>query len=542
MTQEELEKLVKTLQSFDRISLSDADKTDLRARIFAKITPESKLIHDIAEVSKSTAMTMSRKAVIKERVFEKLENISQSRFSWTSIFDFSRKLVSSAMAFLLVFGVFSYFNPKNSVVSAASFVNEVKGGVTLYRGGEQVDVGVGMSVEQGDTFVTGVDGSVEIYFFDSTKAHLAPNTQVVLETLSSQIEMNLVNGRVWSKVIDVEMENENSFVLIAGDNQVTTDKGAFDVMLEDDELAVGVFNNSVEVITDNGVTEKLSSGQKFLLGEDKREVADISEDEKQLAWVKENLADDKQYISEVEKKLLVAKLETLGIEVDDEFNFEESVSGKSLSFLTFDDVDSQRVELDAAEENFVLAQAKLVEKGDSLTEDEKVEIYKALKEFEEVVKDSYAFSADIALTDEKYAEEFKAYVDEKIAGHKQVLALSLPDSPVYAVKEIVNQLQLSSTTDAVLLAEIKADQLQEKISEVEDISELAEISSEVQDLKAMVDKVTDGTTIDSNVVETLQGLEKSVAVTVEEPVEPVVVEEGPFGSKIQDGKVLPPTF
>lgn len=562
MDHKELQKLAETLESITPVSLAKDKKSLLRDRIMSRVSPEAALVSEVVKLGEQVLISRTTKAVIKERVMERISEVSQRGFSWDAFWDFNKRMMSMATAFLLVFGTFSYLNFQGSVVSASGFINAFEGGVTLYRGGEAVKVNVGLALEQGDTLVTAADGNVEMYFFDSAKTHLAPNTEVIVKQLlagesdskvDNSIQLDLVNGRVWSKVLNVVEEENSPFVLNVGGASVSTNKGAFDVKADAGQMEIGVFNHSVDVKTEKGI-EKLASGKKFLIAEDKLEVSDIPDAEKQIAWVQDNLADDKEYVSEVEKKLLVAKLDTLGIETDDDFDFEQSLSEKTLSFLTFSDVDTKKHELEIAESNFLLAQAKLSVEGVELTEEEKTAAYKALKYFEEVVKSSYDFADEIALTDKVYGDEFKLYVDEKIKGHKEVLVLSLPDSPVYGAKEILNELQLDSTDDPAKIAVIKAEQLEEKLSEAEDVQSVADadLKSDIAELKALVDKVDEKTTVDPALVKTIENIEKSVG-TVEPVVAPVntikqpevlpeggAVEEGPFGSKIQDGKVLSP--
>lgn len=595
MKEEEIKKLVLDLGSLDKPVMPVVKKTALKGHILSRIGVEEQLLADVYEASKAPLLSATQKARIKESILAQIEVGLRKRFSLSGFLSFNKKLLSSTLALVIVFGTFAFVRGQDSVVVASSFVNALDGGVTIYRDGEAIKVGVGTELKEGDVIITGDDGTMEIYFFNDSKSRLAPNTQIVVDKLSEAggriandyVEVDLVDGRLWSKVINFS-ENSASFVVDADKTYISAHRAAFDVIVNDGDLEVGVFNQDVEVSKGKDV-QKVVSGEKLIVDKGASVVTEINEGEKQIAWVQDNLKSDKAYLTEVEKRLLTAKFESEGINVDDNFNFKESLQDMSVSFLTFDDVKKKKSELNQAEEKFVLAQAKLY--GGDLTAKDLIAVKQVMKDFEKMIKKSYLFADEIAFTDPEYAAELRTYVKTKLAEHRKDLAASLPGSAMYDVKKMLNGLELDLVTDNEELIHLKAAQLAEKAVEIQEVEnkgdfELAkdirlEYNKSAQEVFELIQEfgTSDLALIDKLSEQILQSKPEAkpvVAVPIAsvapivpvaiQPVQPVkvaeVVEEpkavsgqevveqpkeeqvidGPFGVKIQGDKVLPPLF
>jgi hypothetical protein len=318
--------------------------------------------------------------------------------------------------------------------------------------------------------------------------------------VKSYVEVSVVGGALWSKVVNL-VEEQSSFVVEAMDVYATAKRAAFNVEVKDDAVEIDVFNDEIDVRTAESA-DKLVSGQKAVLNSDKQvEIAEISESDRNVAWVSDNLNSDEEYLLEVEARLLAAKMESVGVSAVEDYDFDTSMREGVTLFLTFDDVEKKKVELDLAEKDFIAAEIKLSEEK-VLDKDEKVEVEGALSAFSETVEEFYGLVDEVGYADSEYAEELKRYVEDKVLTQKKNLSLISEESPSYEAKVIVDE-----------LADIGSDDLEEVSSVVEpEVSDVVEV---------------EGALVEDNV-------EQEVEKTVEE----VAGEE--YGVDIEGDKPLPP--
>lgn len=505
MKEIEIEKLVSDIDALKKPLVSSTQKMAMWSKISSKIGIEEELVADVRQVSEGAFLTKNQKVEIKENILSRIEIGLRSRFSISGFLSFHKKLLSSTLALLIVFSTFAVVRGQDSVVMASSFVHSLDGGVTIHRDGEAIKVAVGTELKEGDVIVTGEDGTMEIYFFNDSKSRLAANTEIVLDKLSEAegrsandyVEVDLVDGRLWSNVLDLS-EDESFFVIDVEDTSISSKNAVFDVALDDGELEIGVFNENVEVSTGEEV-QQLVSGKKLFLAEGATVVKEIEEEDRQIAWVQDNMKSDEVYLTEVEKRLLTAKFEAEGIDVDEGFDFEESLQDKDVSFLSFDDVDKQKKKLDEAIEVFVLASADLELDDESLINFDQV-----VEDFEKVLNEIYAFADEISFTDSVYGDELRTYVDDTLALHEYALSEEIIE---FEPKEVI--------------------EIESKEIYLDDVDDIVEAESEEVFL------------IDVEVEEVIEADE---LVIFEEDVQDEQVVDGPFGVKIQGDKVLPPLF
>lgn len=513
------------------------------------------------------------KANLKARILEAIEDSPQRRFFIANFFAFNKRLVSSAMLFALVFGMFAFVNVDTRVVRAAGFtkLDDFSGGVLVERGDTFVEPYLGMEIFENDEIVTGEDGEVVISYFDDSVSRLAAGSKLVINVLDSRdavrsyVEVSLHSGVMWSRVVDL-VESKSAFVVDTADVYTRASKAAFNLSVDDDVVEIGVFSNAVNLNLGEDNVKRVVSGKKATVTKgtsDFATIEDIADPEKNLAWVQSNLESDKVHIGEVEQRLLAAKMEAIGMEVDDEITYENSLRENALVFLTFDDVKKKQLELDLAEKKFIAAQVQL--HGDVLTEEEKVAAESVIADFAKQGEEFGAMVREVGYTDEEYAAELRVYLEDKILASKKELAVLLPDSPVYGAKEAVEQLELSTAEGESDVVEIKLAQAAEKLSKAEEVAELgdAEMASElIKEYKSDVSKIEQSLQADGNLqvefdvaikdgaqlLAELEGVEDPVAepVFVAEPVaavvEPEPVVENPYGVTIQGDKPLSPLF
>jgi len=502
------EKLAKAVMALSKPKLESQKKDALKKHLLLQLDlPQEQvqllsfksIIQSIRLAVRDLKLETVKRVDIKERVFSYIEGHTQRKFFFSNLFAFHKKLLSLAMVFMLVFGLIGFINIETNVVRAATFtkLGSFEGGVLLERDGEFVDIYPGIEIHEKDKIITGEDGQAVIEYFDDSVSRLASDSQLLINELRgdsfrSRVSISLLDGAGWFKVINL-VESHSAFVVEAADVYTSAYRAAFNVEVDENDLEIGVFNNSVDVRSGQD-KEKVVSGEKMVVDSASKEVKSVKKldaAEKEDQWVKDNLESDKIYLTEVDQRLLSAKIEAVGIDLDDDFSLENSLREDTLLFLTFDDVKKEKIELNLAEKDFIAAQIKL--HNEDLTTEEKVEAQEAIAGFSDEVQEFYDLVDEVSTTDEVYGEELEQYVEEKILTQKKDLLVVLPQSPIYEVKEVVDDLELLTADDETDLIEIMADQVVEKLASAEELDESVEhedLASEVvEDYKEVLDMI-----------------------------------------------------
>ncbi len=255
-------------------------------------------------------------------------------------------------------------------------------------------------------------------------------------------------------------------------------------------------------------------GEKLVLDVENSELGTkkkIRNVEKNDSWVEENLNIDEFYLTEIQEDLLLKQIDLVGVEVNDDLNFDNSLREETLLLFTFDDVKKQKIELDLVEKNFIEAQIKLSDEALNFEEKEKIETI--LNDFEQEVKDFYMLIEEVDAKDSRYALELKSYLDEKIIDYKKDFSLFTPDSLQYEAKEVVGGLELLTADNKEEVVEIKIEQAEQKMDLIEEISEedfdvvtevVDEYTEEITSVIEMVDYIDDDSEIKEEMVEGLK--------------------------------------
>ena len=503
----EMEQLAKMIKKVEKPSLSLDRKELLKNQIMEK-APRSILVY-LKDVVSDIVLSPDRKALLKERIMAVIESHSQKKFFWGNFFAFQKRLVGAMVVFAMGLGFFSFMNVDMGVVHAETFttLSDFSGDVSVERNGKQIEIERGMRIYEKDRVSTGEDGSASIMFFDDSVSRLSSETDVSVSKLvrpddsysKSYVEVSLENGEMWSRVVNL-VEKNSAFVVATDDAKTLTKKAAFNVSVEEDSVEVEVFNHEVEFET-SVAFETVVSGRKVKSTKDRVVVSDLDENDKEVAWAKENIDSDKLYLNEVEERLLVAKMESVGVDVDEEFDYKTSLTEEAVVFLTFGDVKKKKKELDLAEKAFVSAEVRL--NDPNATEEEKVEAQSIIITFKETVQAFDLLVNDVRSTDSEYAEELQAYVSEKLDNQKKSLSLALPGDPSYFAKEVIEDLEIEFVDDEKELIEKKVEHGLNKIAEAEDLIDQG------GDVDLVKDLVEEGKEEVEDVADMVKSLEKT---------------------------------
>ncbi|MFA6918290.1 MAG: DUF5667 domain-containing protein [Candidatus Gracilibacteria bacterium] len=499
--QSDLEKLGQKILTLERPILSNQKRDILKNNILKSVSVSKKydvgtdfvgVVSYIRRFADMLNLSSHKRVMMKERVFSAIENIHQRSFFVQNVFGLYKRLISGVVVASMFFAMFSFVNVNVSVVMAETFttLESFTGDVHIVRDGKELVVKNGMEFFEGDKISTGDDGMVVVRYFDDSITRLAANTDVVINrlfkpegTVETYVEVSLIDGVVWSRVLSL-VGDESAFVLKANDVSATTKKATFNSALKDKKLELDVFNRSVDVHKDDKVSKILKGQQAVINGY--VEVSQLSESKKNVAWVKDNLESDKQYLAAAEDRLLDAKVKSMGSDVSIGTSFREDVS----VFLTFNDVDKQKKELDLAEKAFVAAEIKL--SNPNLAKNDRAEVEKGLVAFYDEVKSFDELVKEVGYSDKKYSDELKQYLDNKIMTHQKELSVILPDSPLYEAKRMVDNVALVNVDNDTELVEKKLDQVSEKLATAEDAAILGQTDvarAVVDDSKRELDNV-----------------------------------------------------
>jgi FecR-like protein len=514
----------------------------------------------IREVAENFSLGSASRAQIKERIFDFICNVPQGNHYVYRFFVFQKKFVSAMVLFLMMFGMFSFVSIDINVARAGelTFLDAYVGDVVVERNGRGILPKIGMEIKESDKISTH-NGAAIVKFFDDSVSRLSSDTEVIITSLISEknnlansyVELSLVDGMIWSKVVNL-VDNDSSFVVQANDVYTSAKKAAFNVEIDGDEVEVKVFNRSVDVFTSDSFGA-VESGDKAVVVASDLKVKSIRDSEKNLAWVHDNLESDKKYLVEIDDRLLVAKMESLGVDDIKDVELENSFREDASLFLTFGDVNKQKKEFELSQKKILAAEVKL---GDQfLTKGEKVEIENAIEDFKEEVISFYDLVEEVETTDAEYADELRQYAGDKLSAYKKDLSVVSPNSPAYMVKTVVNELSLLGIEDEDEVAEQKIDDALNELAGLDDEeSILSDEATEVYEekLEEAVELANSSSTLnESERAQVLQKTSKykyiltgqeieNSSVTSETSTTAEVGVKEKYGVKVIDDVPLPP--
>lgn len=502
------------IMALDKVKLSSERKNLLKKNILNQLSlcEESRMPLSISNMISNIRKAVigmniaSKKAQIKETVFEAIESVPQNTFIFQRFFSFFKKATSGGLALMLILGIFSFIGISPNIVMAGTLtrLDSFSGEVFVERNGQDIAVYDDMEIYENDKIKTGENGTAVIVYFDDSVCRLDKNSEIEINkllnkrnALESYVEISLISGSTWARVISLVDQN-SAFVVKAKDIYAKAKKAAFNVsVLNDEKVEVKVFNRAIEVKKAEQVDKVLSGSKAVVNG--KVEILLMNDDDKDGEWVKDNMKNDKQYMIGMEERLVAAKIKSIGVSSEDSINssLENSLQEKIYVMLSFDDIAKKKKEFAIAEKKFAMAQLKL--QNVNITEEDKENILNAFDEFGNIIADFNKIIEQVAYTDKAYAEELRTYIDEKILAYKKELSSVLPGSNLYIAKEAIDKISLISVKDEGQKAEQKLEQVVDKISEAEQLASFGEqeiakevisnSAEEISDVKQMVESI-----------------------------------------------------
>lgn len=465
-----IEKIERLLRGVQKPTFSARGKRNVKTRLMSSVFSDAKAALYVREVSSKISLAPVERVAIKERLFEIISGIGSEKV-FIGFSSFAKKLVSASVVGAFLMGFVGFVSVDINVALAESFttIEDVSGDVTVVRGGQFLSAYPDMELFEGDKVKTGDDGFASITFLDDSVIRLSNESDISIQRLFADplnkaltyVKVEVENGNVWSRVLNL-VDDDSAFVVKAKELYALAKKAAFDIKVEGDEASLSVYQHVVDIKTPQSNDSKILTGQKVTTTELESKVEKLGVVGENDKWVKENLASDKVYIAKVNEK----KKE----------NREETASGSQtlqdlktgvVKFLTFDDVDKEKIDFEQAQKRFIEVEVDL-EAGKIKEEDAKI----VFDEFIAQVDEFKNLIADVRQKgDEVYASELKKYLSGKLSGHKKDLGAILPDSPLYSAKVAILDAEMASAEDKAEEVMVQAGQASLKLGEVSDLVE-----------------------------------------------------------------------
>jgi len=449
----------------------------VKAKVMKIARKDEKMIGFMRSAAGVATLSVGAKAMLKERIMNEIANQKRSIFDGVAVM--FRKAVSAFLVFAMCIGLFGFLNISTHIAMAGSFtsIENFRGDVFVERGGERMVASDDMRLYEGDSVYTLNNGWVSIKFLDDSVSRLKEDSGVLIKKLFrsdenssvTNVEVEVEMGDVWSRVLNL-FEDGSDFSVKAGDIQASAKKAAFNVHKEGQEASVEVYSNVVN-LKSSSEEKKVVSGQKAIKGvAAASEVTRMPSDAAKNSWVQSNLESDVAHIAKVEESRGEALKDAVGALPGSAFYSVKSLRNDVNKLLTFDDVSDAKLDFETAERKFV--------EWTVLLKDGKATDAEVKSVFDKFITESEKFKGVIAGVrasgDDKYADELKNYLKNKLSERKKDLSTVLPDSPMYAAKGVVFEAEIASAetdTEKTLIMQVQASL---KLSEAQDLKQAGE--------------------------------------------------------------------
>lgn len=334
---EELQKLETSIKKVENPSVSVQKKAEIKRNMLVginKLEATKKAGQEISVLSSSTNMlrkaikklsnTILLKPASRARIKEHILTSINTKSSKVFIFNTFRVAFQKAFVFIIIAGVVltsaTLYIADIPMIRASrqTYFQEVKGVVEVLRDGEIIEAYEGMMLQQSDVITTGANGMAFIRYIDDSVTRLSPLAELKINKLSqddehnleTNIELELLRGRVWSQVINVIDEN-SSFTLSVNDILVGSDKKtSFDVEndVKNENIKVKVFDNSVGLSFQKDERDEkqfLGEGYEVMIDEKNpafRKITINKDGRDPESWIRINKAKDEEYKAKIEEE------------------------------------------------------------------------------------------------------------------------------------------------------------------------------------------------------------------------------------------------
>lgn len=468
------------LKSILNEEVETPDRIAMKARLMQTLHYKDSFWRSVKHVVSGVKPTVNSRVIMKEKLFAMVEGSSTSFWQMFA----PRKLTASIAAFALLF--VAIVQPFTSVTSVRAnvFTRVVSysGEVKVLRGGSEIGVDSDMPLNEGDTLVTGPAGFVEVRFSDDNLVRLGSSSKLVMKEfenpVSTQVELQVLEGEVWSNVIGVY--GEDSYFKFVSNNLSgrVTSASTFDVAATDAYTRVVAISRpvSLKLAYDGDVVPaNLSAGQMVKVKKETPYLSYLDKlafeervSEVDMDWFASNIRLDQIYKARLAADLSEQRKKEAGITPDSFFYPVKELGRATRLALAVSPEKKSALELKIANQKILEAEV-MISKGDRNTAD--ALLAQSQQKFEKVTNQVNQLKMD----EPESSKKIEAELNNAVLDQKKSFKTVLPSDEAYEVKQAVNTVELIvAGENTAAKAKVSINQAQEALDEAQDLVDAGE--------------------------------------------------------------------
>ncbi|MFA5829219.1 MAG: DUF5667 domain-containing protein [Candidatus Gracilibacteria bacterium] len=490
--QKELEKLEESLKVFLKPSfgLAANQKKSLKKQLMQKVNLMQRsdcyeedvlsLVQYIQELVNGLRLPVAANAVLKKRVMRAVKNyeMPEGAFGLLQRPGYFRSVFASVLLVVMMFGtlVLMPFQTPVTFASKLTYIEEFYGQVYVLRNGQNLLAKQEFSLREGDIIITKDKSFATIRFFDDSTSRLGQNTYIQLRKLyseplnnnSTQVEIAVNQGRLWTKVLNLVDEKSHFIVDTAQGSVTATKKAVFDVQVQPMHSTLAVFDNVVDFSAKSSLPNQIKpivAGFQADVSPDNLKTTYISRVAQDGAnadsnlWVKSNLERDKEHSVKIAS------------EKEDQLNPVASSTGTADVLSASADLDNGKpfanVDLERQRLAFIENYKALLQGEKLLLQHQDIDGMKLVFQFRSGVQSFMDAYTNLAKADAVNTEILRTLMQSKIGQQYKDLVTFLPGDILYPAKEVIEATQLFLVQNNIDRALISLSQAEEKLLEIQ---------------------------------------------------------------------------
>jgi hypothetical protein len=500
-------RMLKISRTFQEKDFGVKDQRLLKRKLLSKIKslpveeryPES--IDRLAQAIRTTAaqiqLSLRDRTILKEKIFQAVED--GDAFQHSGVLSRFLRLPKSlkfilTSALLLCFVATSLFYmpfqvPAIVMAAHTTYIQEAYGQVFIYRNGKTFVAKNDFSLEEGDVIETKDKSFVTIRFFDDSTSRLGQNTKLEVKRLynepfqdiSTQVEVLLGEGRVWTRVLNL-VDDHSSFTVDTDQASITaTKKAAFDIQAHSTGSTLSVFDNVVDFVPKITAETQLFTPQ--IPGTQTRPVVagfqanfspenskavvisplaqDDSVQSDSHLWVQSNLERDKAHAEDVMNET------ENHLAANTDLNDTSSSNHQTVS--NDDDKPFSDPLFEVQRQSFLGNYHALLLGETFLIRNQGIQGMQLILQFRNAVRTFMIHYPSLVADDPVNAAVLHGMVEKRIAQQEKDLATFLPGDPLYPVKEVLEETELFLSPNDIDVASVRLSQSERKLLEIQDL-------------------------------------------------------------------------
>lgn len=456
---------------------------DAKSRLMHKIILQERESWLVKLLKKMTPVNPSSHFVHSARI-RLLQRISVAKQPVLGWFIFAKRLMASTLVMTLAVTTTLFFIGGKQPVSAAenTYLEILSGSVSVKHADRLVWDTIVDQIElsSGDLIQVGDEGSAVLHFFDDSELRLSENSLLLLSRLEISpgyprqgiIEASLRNGRAWVQTLNVD-DGYADFSLITPDAIISTQKASYDVearLFNPTVLRVFKYGVDVQVLQQESrdvvATGKLNSLQKTILKatranqksnqlSDYAVLLDLDEFDHEDEWVLQNLTLDRDHLTELRDREIIALRSVAGSLPGDVF-YPVARAAERLSLVWHFGQEGQ------AEAQVKMANRRLQESIILIEQGDMDKARLALMEYQTIVR-------QLAQEKEQKVAGHDQLANRVITTHQKTLIAALPgDSQIGIVKQALDEAAELLAEDSTHRTEIRFQNVLDSLIHVQD--------------------------------------------------------------------------